>query len=185
MARENRTFKVNLRQNKNQFSQAYQKYYAEPDTAEALNLKGFARHMAEHGKLTNQPMLELVIGEAVSCIKELLAEGQPVKLDGLGTFRPTIENDGDKAKKTAEAAILQGTDELIKGVHIKFYPENAQGEELTSREFKKECTFELAYIIAAKKKTIDGKVKTYQEKIPVSSYGVATAQPDADGGSGD
>ena len=42
-----------------------------------------------------------------------------------------------------------------------------------------------AYVVASKKKTVDGKEVTYQEKIPISSYAVATAQPDGgDGGDG-
>jgi hypothetical protein len=35
-----------------------------------------------------------------------------------------------------------------------------------------------AYVVAAKKKTVDGKEVTYQEKIPISSYANATAEPD-------
>ena len=42
-----------------------------------------------------------------------------------------------------------------------------------------------AYVVASKKKTVDGKEVTYQEKIPISSYAAATAQPDAQGGGGD
>jgi len=43
-----------------------------------------------------------------------------------------------------------------------------------------------AYVVASKKKTVDGKEVTYQEKIPISSYAAATAQPDGgDGGDGD
>jgi hypothetical protein len=40
---------------------------------------------------------------------------------------------------------------------------------------KKECTFKAAYVVSSKSKTIDGKKRTYQEKIPISSFAVATA----------
>jgi hypothetical protein len=45
--------------------------------------------------------------------------------------------------------------------------------------------FEAAYVISSKKKTVDGKEVTYQEKIPISSYAAATAQPDAQGDGGE
>ena len=68
-----------------------------------------------------------------------------------------------------------GIDNLIAGVHLRFTPENSKGEELTSRALKKECTFKAAYVVSSKSKTIDGKKRTYQEKIPISSFAVATA----------
>ena len=181
MAKDQVTFKVNLRQNNNSYSQAYGHYYAEPDVNEPLNLKGFAAHLAKHGKLATLDMLELVLKNIVDCMGELLSEGQPVKLDGLGTFRPTITNTkpaatGVKARNTVEDCLAVGLDEIIEGVNITFIPENSKGEKLTSKAFKEQCVFEAAYVIASKKKTIDGKEKTYQEKIPISSYAVATHQ---------
>ena len=38
--------------------------------------------------------------------------------------------------------------------------------------------FEFAYVVKAEKKTIDGKEKSYQSKIPFASYDTATAQAD-------
>ena len=112
---------------------------------------------------------------------ELLSQGQPVKLDGLGTFRPTISNTkpaatGVKARNTVEDSLAVGLDEIIEGVNITFIPENTKGEKLTSKAFKEQCVFEAAYVITSKKKTIDGKEVTYQEKIPISSYAAATHQ---------
>lgn len=189
MARENVTFKVNLRQNMNTYTSAYGRYYAEPDVNEPLNLKGFARHLANHGKLAGYDMLVLVLNNIVDCMGELLAQGQPVKLDGLGTFRPTISNSkpaatGVKARKTVEDSLAVGLDEIIDGVNISFIPENKKGEKLTSKAFKEQCVFEAAYVITAKKKTVDGKEVKYQEKIPISSYTAATATPDASNGEG-
>ena len=45
MARSNIPMVINLRQNKNDESTAYGKYFAEVDSKEPLNLKGFAKHM--------------------------------------------------------------------------------------------------------------------------------------------
>ena len=153
----------------------YGKYYAEADAKEPLNLKGFAKHISDHGKLVDYTLAQLVVGNIVSCLKELVTQGQPVKLDGFGTFTPVIESDGEKAQSSVEATLDQGIDTLIAGVHIRFLPENSKGEALTSRELKKECTFKAAYVVSRKSKVIDGKTVYYQEKIPISSYATATA----------
>ena len=174
MASEVIAFPVNLRKNKNQYNPGYGNYYAEADSKEPLNLKGFAKHLSDHGKLVDYPMAVLVLQNIVSCLKELAVQGQPVKLDGFGTFTPTIESDGKAAKSTVEATLDAGLENLIAGVHLRFIPENSKGEKLTSRALKDECTFKAAYVIESKKKTIDGKQVTYQEKIPLSSWAVAT-----------
>ena len=177
MARENLTFLVNLRKCENTESKGYGMYYPEAEPKEALSLKGFARHMSEHGKLTSYEMLVLVLQNVVSCMKELMSQGVPVKLDGLGTFRPTITNTKG-GSPSVEDALEKGAENLIEGVNICFIPEGVKGEKLTGKAFKQECVFEMAYVVARKEKTIDGKKKYYQEKIPVSSYGVASYEPE-------
>ena len=167
-------FPVNLRKNKNQYNPGYGNYYAEADTKEPLNLKGFAKHISDHGKLVDYNLAELVLGNIVDCMKEMARQGQPVKLDGFGTFTPVIENDGKVATSTVEGTLEVGLENLIEGVHLRFTPENTKGEKLTSRALKEECTFKGVYVIESKKKTIDGKQVTYQEKIPLSSWAVAT-----------
>ena len=174
MASEVIAFPVNLRRNQNQYNSAYGKYFAETDTKEPLNLKGFAKHISEHGKLVDYSMAVLVLQNIVGCLKEMAIQGQPVKLDGLGTFTPVIESDGTKAVDTVEKALAAGLDNLIAGVHLRFTPENSKGEKLTSRSLKKECTFKASYVVASKEKTVNGKKVKYQEKIPISSFAVAT-----------
>ena len=183
MATEVIAFPVNLRKNQNQYNSAYGKYYPEADTKEPLSLKGFARHLSEHGKLVDYPMAVLVLQNIVACLKEMAIQGQPVKLDGFGTFTPTIESDGQKAQDTVEKALSVGLENMIAGVHLRFTPENSKGEELTSRKMKSECTFKAAYVVSSKEKTINGKKVKYQEKIPISSFAVATATEPA--GTGD
>ena len=34
--------------------------------------------------------MQLVLASIVKCLKEMMSHSQPVKLDGLGTFRPTV-----------------------------------------------------------------------------------------------
>ena len=98
---------------------------------------------------------------------------------------PEEMTDGKKVVSTVEGSIEVGVNNLVAGVHIRFQPEGVKGEKLTSRAFKDDCVLQLAYVIASKKKTVDGKELKYQEKIPISSYAVATAEADASSGTGD
>ena len=179
MARSNIPMVINLRQNKNDESTAYGKYFAEVDAKEPLNLKGLAAHMTEHGKISSLEMCELVLGEMVKCMVHLLREGQPVKLDGFGTFSPSV--DGQKLGKAVLAeAVAGGPDAMINGIHINFTPENSKGEQLTSRAFKEECIFTWGYLVESVKRTVGGKEKRFQNKTPLS-YVLAPAA-DATGG---
>ena len=119
MASEVIAFPVNLRKNKNEYNAAYGKYFPEVDTKEPLNLKGFARHLAEHGRLVDYPMAVLVLQNIVSCLKEMIAQGQPVKLDGFGTFSPSIESASKKIKRSVEESLEVGIENLIAGVHLR------------------------------------------------------------------
>ena len=177
MARSEIPMVINLRQNKNDESTAYGKYFAEVDAKEPLNLKGFTAHMTSHGKIADYQMCVLVLGQVVDCLKELLTQGQPVKLDGFGTFSPSV--DGQKQGKAVLAeAVAGGPEAMINGIHINFSPENTKGEKLTSRAFKSECIFEFGYLVESEKRTVNGKEKRFQKKTPLS-YVLA---PTADGG---
>ena len=182
MARSNIPMVINLRQNKNDDSTAFGKYFAEVDSKEPLNLKGFAKHMTSHGKIADYQMCVLVLGQVVECMSELLAQGQPVKLDGLGTFSPAVDGQ-KKGKNSVEDAVAAGPDAMINGIHINFNPENIKGEKLTSRAFKEQCIFEFGYVVESEKRTVGGKEKRFQKKTPISY--VLAPQADNAGGGGE
>jgi nucleoid DNA-binding protein len=158
---------INLRQNKNDDSTAYGKYFAEVDAKEPLNLKGFAKHMTSHGKIADYQMCVLVLGQVVDCMSELLSQGQPVKLDGLGTFSPSVDGQGNGKNELAQA-VEAGPDAMINGIKINFSPENTKGEKLTSRAFKEQCIFEFGYLVESEIRTVGGKQKRVQKKTPIS-----------------
>ena len=174
MARDNIAFLVNLRKNENTESKGYGCYYCEAEKKEPMNLKGFARHLAEHGKLASYELLVLVLQTVVDCMTPLVATGQPVKLDGLGTFYPTIEG---KPATSVEKGVEQMNENIV-GVHLRFRPEGAKGEDLTSRMLKEKCTFQAYQLIKTKYKVIDGKRKAYQERTPLDTYAVAHYEPE-------
>ena len=43
-----------------------------------------------------------------------------------------------------------------------------EGEKLTSRALKEECVFDAGYVVESIKRTIDGKVKRFQNKTPIA-----------------
>ena len=179
MARSNLPMVINLRQNKNDDSTAYGKYFAEVDAKEPLNLKGFAKHMTSHGKIADYQMGVLVLGQVVDCLKELLTQGQPVKLDGLGTFSPSVDGQ-TKGKVELADAVAAGPEAMINGIHINFNPENSKGEKLTSRALKDDCIFTFGYLVESEIRTVGGKEKRFQKKTPLT-YVLA---PEADGNGG-
>ncbi len=130
-------------------------------------------------KVSTYEMIVLVLGEMVKCLVHLLKEGQPVKLDGFGTFSPSVDGQGN-GQATVEAAVAAGAENLINGIKIVFVPENTKGEKLTSKALKKECIFTFGYLVESIKRTVNGKERRFQNKTPLS-YVLA---PAADGGGG-
>ena len=47
-----------------------------------------------------------------------------------------------------------------------------------SKALKEMCVLEAHDLIKTKTKVIDGKPKTYQERTPLATYAIATAEPD-------
>ena len=65
---------INLRQNKNDKSPAYGKYYPEVDVQKTLSLRGFAKHMVDHGSLFGRDVIEAVLTKITQCLPELEAQ---------------------------------------------------------------------------------------------------------------
>ena len=156
------------------------RYYPEAESKEALTTKGFAKHVADHGGMVTYEFMQLVLASIVKCLKEMMSHGQPVKLDGLGTFRPTVTSVPGGAA-TIEEALRVGVNNLVQGVNFVFLPENAQGEEITSKKFKDQCSLQFAYLVETVKKKINGKDKSYTLRTPLSAWEI---MQNDDGGSG-
>ena len=137
--------------------------------------------MTSHGKIADYQMCVLVLGQVVDCMSGLLSQGQPVKLDGLGTFYPSVDGQG-QGKNNIETAVSVGPDAMINGIKINFNPENTKGEKLTSRAFKEQCIFEYGYVVESEKRTVGGKVRRYQKKTPITY--VLAPEADNAGGNG-
>jgi uncharacterized membrane protein YgcG len=159
---------INLRQNKNTKNSGYGKYYPEVDVQETLSLKGFAKHMSDHGCIYGRDLIEGVLKKITQCLPELVSQGVPVRLEPLGTFLPTCSVD----KPLASIAAMEGADpnDVVKGVHIRFLPYGVEDDNITSRRFKQEyCSLEFRNIIDTQTVTIDGKTKKVTTLKPIAT----------------
>lgn len=125
-----------LRKNNNSDSKTYGKYYAHAKSVETLNTRKLANHIAEHGSVYTTDVVFGVLEKFRNCLVEMLLEPKRVKIDGLGTFYTTIENSGPCEK---EEEFSPATN--LKGVHIRFMPEQVQEMNISSREFIKKAAF--------------------------------------------
>ena len=183
MAKENIAFLVNLRKNIVEGSKMEGRYYPEAESKEALTTKGFAKHVADHGGMVSYEFMQLVLAAIVKCLKEMISHGQPVKLDGLGTFRPTVTSVPGGAA-SVEDALRMGVNNLVQGVNFVFIPENAQGEEITTKKFNDQCSLQFAYLVETIKKKINGKDKSYTLRTPLSAWDIVQSD-ESDSGSDD
>ena len=159
---------INLRQNKNSKNAGYGKYYPEVDTRTTLTLRGFAKHMSDHGSIYSLDLIEGVLKKITQCLPELISQGVLVRLDPLGTFLPTCDVD----KPLLNIPAMEGADpnEVVKGVHIRFLPYGVEDDNITSRRFKDEyCSLEFRNIIDTQEVTIDGKKKKITTLKPVAT----------------
>ena len=159
---------INLRQNKNSKNSGFGKYYPEVDVQATLSLKGFAKHMSDHGCIYGRDLIEGVLKKITQCLPELISQGVPVRLDPLGTFLPTCSVD----KPVMNIAAMEGADpnDVVKGVHIRFLPYGVEDDNITSRRFKQEfCSLEFRNIIDTQEVTIDGKKRKVTTLKPVAT----------------
>ena len=124
-----------LRQNKNETSASYGKYYAYPVIEETINLDGLAEHMSNHNTPFSKGAIKGTLTDMVNCIKELLLEGKNVKIDDLAIFSLGIKNRG--GSNTEKDFSVTGN---IKGVKLRA---RATGE-LVTKNLNLEATLKKA-----------------------------------------
>ncbi len=139
MAVKNPQFEINIRKNENQFSTAFGRYYPKAVEKQTISLRGLCNHMAGHNCIYGRDVIEGVLTKMAGCIVELVSQGNPVKIDALGTFLPTVE--ATKSGITRQD-LLDGkwnAGNFVKAIHIRFRPEGSGDDDITSRNFKDQC----------------------------------------------
>ncbi len=169
MATQKIAMGINLRQNKIIGSSAYGKYYPEVDTQKTLSLRGFAKHMTDHGSLYGRAIVEGVLMQITECLPELVAQGIPVQLGNLGTFYPTAEVAKDAAVLDIPQMDGLNPNDIVKAIHIRFLPDATKLDNLCGPKFKDACTLELRNIIDTQKVMVNGKQKVVTTLKPIAT----------------
>ena len=169
MAKEKIAMGINLRQNKITGNAGYGKYYPEVDVQKTLSLRGFAKHMTDHGSVYGRDLLEGVLIKITECLPELVSQGIPVQLGGLGTFYPTAEVKKDAA--ISSIAEMEGLDpnDIVEAIHIRFLPDTSKLDNISGKAFKEACALELRNIVDTKEVTLNGKIRKMQTLTPIST----------------
>ena len=126
-----------LRQNKNVKSKIYGKWFAHSKSVETMNTRKLSQHISEHGSIYTPDVVFGVLEKFRSCLLEMLLESKSVKIDGLGTFYTTLENEPGGADKEEDFNVQKN----LKALHIRFIPEQEQELNISSREFIKKAEF--------------------------------------------
>ena len=126
-----------VKQNKADKSKAFGKWFGYVKSLETLNTRRLAKHISEHGSVYTQDVVFGVLEKFRSCLIEMLLDSKKVKIDGLGTFYCTIENQ----KGGADQKDKFNVNTHLKALHIRFMPEQEQEMNISSREFLKQAEF--------------------------------------------
>jgi len=169
MAKEKIAMGINLRKNKNERNAGYGKYYPVVDRQATLSLRGFCEHMVTHGSVYKRNVIEGVLKEIIDHLPELVAQGVPVQLDGLGIFYPTAQVVKGAAVESIAAMDGLNPNTIVRAIHIRFLPDASKLDNLCGPSFKSACTLELRNIIDTEEVTVNGKLRKVQVLEPVAS----------------
>ncbi|WP_051612068.1 hypothetical protein [Xylanibacter ruminicola] len=126
-----------LKQNNVKNSKIYGKWFARGKTIETLNTRKMANHISEHGSIYTPDVVFGVLEKFRSCLLEMLLNSKRVKIDGLGIFFTTLENEKGGALKKEDFSPAKN----LKALHIRFLPDQEAETNISSREFIKKAEF--------------------------------------------
>ena len=122
------------------------KTYARVNYKQSLTISDMARHMAEHNTVFSEGSILGVLTDFVKCVREMVLNGNTVKIANLAIFKATVEANGlevlyDPATdKTVTAAIGELKSGEKTGPAVKSIKLLAQSTgEFTRDELKKDA----------------------------------------------
>ena len=160
MATKKIEMQYNLKQLNNEHNNAHLLWFPKVVRRSTLSLRGLSDHISDHGSIYTRDVVQGVLTKFTTCLTELIAQGVAVKLDGLGTFYPTLEAKG------AESPVGYNVMDYLKGVHIRFTPEGCEDDNITSRVMKQKVQMSQNMIFdknGVPKKVVDGQLVDYGE----------------------
>ena len=121
------------------------KLYARVSYKQALTIQDMARHMSEHNTVFSEGSILGVLTDFVKCVREMVLNGNTVKIDNLAIFKATVESNAletlydAETDKTATAAIGTLAEGAKTGAAVKTVKLLAQSTgEFTREELKKD-----------------------------------------------
>ena len=144
------------------------KYYARVSYKQTMTIQDMAHHMAEHNTIFSEGSILGVLTDFIRCVREMVLNGNTVKLDNLAIFKATVEANGLEtlydatADKVASATLGTLKEGDKTGAAIKVIKLLAQSTgDFTREELKKDAKLSWtdktkAEIAAAKGGTTNG-----------------------------
>ena len=83
--------KVNLYKNKVAGSESYGKVYCRVETKDPKTIDDLAAHMASHNTVFSEGVIAGFLKDMAKCIREMLLDGESVKIDNLVIFTPSLK----------------------------------------------------------------------------------------------
>ena len=182
---------INIKLNQNEaMPTSYGKYYLEAATAETLSTEGLVNHITHHNCAVGTEAIAAVIRKLGECIPELVAQGQPVKIDGLGTFYPTAESKKNGLLKSQLLDTKVNPLDALAGIHLRFRPQSDDLNDLTSKSFLKSQVQPVVNLVCRAKAvdltpdvTDKSKKKWASQKCTLAEYRQAGGWPTINGNS--
>jgi hypothetical protein len=93
------------------------KLYARVSYKQTLSVQDMARHMAEHNTVFSEGSILGVLTDFVKCVREMVLNGNTVKIDNLAIFKATVEAnalevlydaDNDKVAQATIGTLAEG-----------------------------------------------------------------------------
>ena len=122
------------------------KYYARVSYKQTMSIQDMAHHMSEHNTMFSEGSILGVLTDFVRCVREMVLNGNTVKIDNLAIIKATVEANGleklydANADKTATASLGTLKEGDKTGAAVKTIKLLAQSTgEFTRDELKKDA----------------------------------------------
>lgn len=158
MAKNQVPIRLAWRENKNEKSTGYGKYYLEVMNGQTISTRALMDHIMSHGLGIPRSILQAALTQLVECLVEFISQGTPVKLDGFGTIKLNA-----RSKGVTEAKLKQGgvnPRDILSGLALVVIPDSTELDKLTSPANLAACGLETAGVIEGALKTADKVVKS-------------------------
>ena len=124
--------------NKNSENNGYGKTYARLVPMGTMETDDICRHIAEHGTIYTSDIVKGVVEKFINCFEELLLQGYKLKLNGLGTFKLSVNTAG--AEDSEEEPFTPASN--IKSVRVRFLGDQGKRSDYATRVLTRKAAWQ-------------------------------------------